>query len=323
MADYTQTTFFGPKDALASGNPLKLIKGTEFDTEFSAIQTSILSKYDSDDVANNAEADAAASDAKLMTPLKVKRLIENATYSGVAKLALANNFTAAQRITITGVQLKFVPASDSVESFAQWYQSNGTTARAWTGFGSAPNTFHIVNEMSGGAIALATSGGGALTFNGNTVWHSGNDGSGSGLDADTLDGQSSAAFSLITHTHSGADITSGTVAAARISALDESTTVGGSTVGLRDVPRRTSGFGRGECLAVSAGVTLNTSDMAAGRCFSVYNESGSDITITQGAGVTLRLGGTASSGSRVLAARGICTIWCNSGTEAIATGHVS
>ena len=35
---------------------------------------------------------------------------------------------------------------------------------------------------------------GALQWNGNTIWHAGNDGSGSGLDADTLDGVSSNSF---------------------------------------------------------------------------------------------------------------------------------
>lgn len=43
-----------------------------------------------------------------------------------------------------------------------------------------------------------------------------NDGSGSGLDADLLDGLSSAAFALASHTHAGEDITSGTIADARI-----------------------------------------------------------------------------------------------------------
>ena len=45
------------------------------------------------------------------------------------------------------------------------------------------------------------------------------DGSGSGLDADLLDGSSSAAFASSSHVHSGDDITSGTVAAARVDAL--------------------------------------------------------------------------------------------------------
>jgi hypothetical protein len=46
----------------------------------------------------------------------------------------------------------------------------------------------------------------------------GNDGVGSSLDADRLDGQDSSAFSPANHTHSGSDITSGTVAEPRIAA---------------------------------------------------------------------------------------------------------
>jgi hypothetical protein len=44
------------------------------------------------------------------------------------------------------------------------------------------------------------------------------DGAGSGLDADLLDGQQANAFAAASHTHSGADITSGTVAEARLDA---------------------------------------------------------------------------------------------------------
>lgn len=94
----------------------------------------------------------------------------------------------------------------------------------------------------------------------------------------------------------------------------------GHRIGFRDIPRRTSGFARGECLAISAGVTLNTSDMAAGYSFTVYNDSASAITITQGSGVTLRLVDTATTGNRTLAARGMAFIWCNSGTEAVISG---
>lgn len=89
-----------------------------------------------------------------------------------------------------------------------------------------------------------------------------------------------------------------------------------------DVPSTTS-WERGKCRQVTGGVTLNTSDMAEGYTFAVYNNSASAITITQGSGVTLRLGGTTSTGNRSLAARGMASIWCRSGTEAIITGNVS
>lgn len=47
MSNYTQTTAFTPKDSLNTGNPLKVIKGTEFDTEFGNIATAISSKANS------------------------------------------------------------------------------------------------------------------------------------------------------------------------------------------------------------------------------------------------------------------------------------
>ena len=46
MSDYTKSTNFATKDALSSGNPLKIVKGTEIDTEFTNIQTAIASKAD-------------------------------------------------------------------------------------------------------------------------------------------------------------------------------------------------------------------------------------------------------------------------------------
>ena len=46
MANYTKTTNFAAKDALASGNASKVVKGTEIDPEFTNIQTAITSKAD-------------------------------------------------------------------------------------------------------------------------------------------------------------------------------------------------------------------------------------------------------------------------------------
>jgi hypothetical protein len=51
MSDYVRgsSTFFGDKDALASGTAAKIVKGSEFDTEFNAIATAVATKYDSAD----------------------------------------------------------------------------------------------------------------------------------------------------------------------------------------------------------------------------------------------------------------------------------
>jgi hypothetical protein len=90
-------------------------------------------------------------------------------------------------------------------------------------------------------------------------------------------------------------------------------------VGYRDIPRVTGGIERGKVFATGASLTLNTGQ-AAGSAFSVYNDSAGAITITQGAGLTLRLAGTTTTGSRTLAARAFATIWYNSTSEAIVSG---
>lgn len=47
MSNYTKATNFAVKDSLSSGDPSKLVKGTEIDTEFNAIAAAITSKADS------------------------------------------------------------------------------------------------------------------------------------------------------------------------------------------------------------------------------------------------------------------------------------
>jgi hypothetical protein len=46
MSNYTKATDFATKDTLASGNPAKIIKGTEINTEFVNVQTAVNSKMD-------------------------------------------------------------------------------------------------------------------------------------------------------------------------------------------------------------------------------------------------------------------------------------
>jgi hypothetical protein len=60
----------------------------------------------------------------------------------------------------------------------------------------------------------------------------------------------------------------------------------------------------------TGGVTVPSGVFAVGDAISIYNNSASNQTITQGASVTMYLGGTATTGNRTLAQRGICTVLC-------------
>jgi hypothetical protein len=46
LSNYTKTVNFATKDSLSSGNPLKIVKGTEIDTEYNNIATAVATKTD-------------------------------------------------------------------------------------------------------------------------------------------------------------------------------------------------------------------------------------------------------------------------------------
>lgn len=73
MSDYTKTTNFTAKDSLPSGDSNKLVKGSDFDTEFDAIKTSNNTKANkvASPTANNVlkmDANGDLADTGLATP---------------------------------------------------------------------------------------------------------------------------------------------------------------------------------------------------------------------------------------------------------------
>lgn len=63
-------------------------------------------------------------------------------------------------------------------------------------------------------------------------------------------------------------------------------------------------------LYVSATVTIPSGVFTAGDSFTIINSSNATLTITQGTGTTLRLAGTATTGSRTLAVYGAASVLC-------------
>lgn len=108
-------------------------------------------------------------------------------------------------------------------------------------------------------------------------------------------------------------------------ALTGTPTSGGIEIGYRVIPgiAQVSPAGilaRGKMYILTAAQQIPASVFAQGDAFSGYNNSAGSIVITQGAGLTLRLAGTASTGTRTLAQRGQYFIWFNSATEAVISG---
>ena len=110
-----------------------------------------------------------------------------------------------------------------------------------------------------------------------------------------------------------------------IVAVAAASTIGGMEIGTRRVSRSTTtttavAADAGKCIAITAGLTIPNAVFAAGDAISIYNDSAGALTITQGASLTLRLNGTATTGNRSLPGRGLCTIWFNSSSEGIIGG---
>ena len=70
----------------------------------------------------------------------------------------------------------------------------------------------------------------------------------------------------------------------------------------------------------TGGVTVPASVFSAGDVVSIYNDSSSDQTITQDGSVTMYLVGTAVTGNRTLAQRGLCTVLCVGTNTFVLTG---
>lgn len=108
MSNYSKTTDFASKDALATGNANKIVKGTEIDDEFNAIQTAIATKANtlSPTLTGTPLAPTAASGTST-TQIATTAFVTAAdsavtTAYTTADSALQDNIDALEAITITG-----------------------------------------------------------------------------------------------------------------------------------------------------------------------------------------------------------------------------
>lgn len=76
----------------------------------------------------------------------------------------------------------------------------------------------------------------------------------------------------------------------------------------------------GKHVNISANATINSSTaFSVGDVVTIYNSSAGNITITA-TGITLRLAGTASTGNRTLAQKGLATVLCIASNDYVIAG---
>lgn len=105
--------------------------------------------------------------------------------------------------------------------------------------------------------------------------------------------------------------------------------VNGNELGYKGLPQNVQGGGytlvasdHGKCVIFNAGnATIPASVFAAGDAVTIYSNSGGAMSVIQGAGLTLRFGGsTAAGGNRALGANGVCTVYFINSTVATISG---
>ena len=70
--------------------------------------------------------------------------------------------------------------------YSYWYAQN--TTLGYIGYGTSSNSYLYLTNSSVGSLYFGASSANGFLANGSVMWHAGNDGSGSGLDADLWDG---------------------------------------------------------------------------------------------------------------------------------------
>ena len=113
--------------------------------------------------------------------------------------------------TETGFQMKYTPGGND-----PWMYAYGAPNYGIRYFEGSPDKMTLSasgnnNSISGADLCINGNGEGTVTIRGNSIWHAGNDGSGSGLDADTVDGYHVSAFATAGHTHAYLPLSGGTL----------------------------------------------------------------------------------------------------------------
>lgn len=306
------------------------------------------------------DADAAAQRTTLGLGTAA---LKNTGTSGdaVPLLDQANTFSATQ--TLSGAGLKW--ATTSTTSADPGFHMTNSSARLDRILNTSTGLY-IGVDATGTERTLTLSTAGVLAVGGNTVWHAGNDGAGSGLDADTVDGlqasvlvQTSGAQSVggvktftsqvainysgspelsVTDATGGANgvfravagtsLTVGSTNNVPIIVIANNAEVarfinGGGFVARAGASSETTGTltvaSANRTIQATGDITIPNSVFAAGDIILIY-AGASARTITQGSSVTMRLGGTATTGSRTLAARGVAMLFFVSASEVVVSG---
>jgi len=138
MSNYSKSTNFASKDNLSPGNPLKIVKGTEIDTEFNNIATAIATKTD------NSSATITGGS------------INGATIgASTAAAGTFTNLTVSSAATIASAAISAGTINGAVIGGSSAAAITGTNVTATTGF-SGPLTGAVTGNVTGNLTGNVT-----------------------------------------------------------------------------------------------------------------------------------------------------------------------
>jgi len=151
MSNYSKTTDFAAKDSLSTGNANKIVKGTEIDDEFDAIQTAVNSKADSNNTALTGTPTAPTAGASVNTT----QLSTTAYVTSAITTAIAATKTALFPVGTIYTQAAVSTNPGTLLGFGTWAAFG--TGRVMVGIDSGDTAFDTLNETGGSADATLVS----------------------------------------------------------------------------------------------------------------------------------------------------------------------
>ena len=151
MSNYTQSTNFATKDALSPGDPLKIVRGTEINTEFTNIAVAVATKLDTTALASPGPIGATTPAAISCTSLNGGQL------AGLRNRIINGDMSVAQRGTSGALTTSYAYLSVDRFAGAQSTTASGVLAQVaagLSGFSYAAKIGRTATSTNTGAIIL-------------------------------------------------------------------------------------------------------------------------------------------------------------------------